>query len=85
MLCDLFKTHLTQVKRSLFSRSLRILPLPDQVGVVEGLTFLVSCAKDVFPISDQNLLASVSELLKMLSLADGALTGDAGYKHRCGN
>ena len=66
------------MKRSLFSRSLRILPLPDQVGVVEGLTFLVSCAKDIFPISDQNLLASVSELLKMLSLADGALTGDAG-------
>jgi transformation/transcription domain-associated protein len=63
------------VKRTLFSRSLRILPLPDQVGIVEGLAFLITCFPDVLPLTDQHLLAFLSELLKMLSIADD-IVGD---------
>lgn len=70
---EFFSSHVTAVKRTLFSRSLRILPLPDQVGIVEGLAFLITCYPDVLPLTDQHLLAFLSELLKMLSIADGII------------
>lgn len=76
VLTSLLQPHETILKRCLFSRSLRILPLPDQVGIVETLAFLISFAPDVLPLSDQHLLAFLGELLKMLSIADGAMNGD---------
>ena len=72
---DFLSTRATAVKRTLFSRSLRILPLPDQVGIVEGLAFLITCFPGVLPLTDQHLLAFLSELLKMLSIADD-IVGD---------
>jgi len=57
----------------LFSRSLRLLPLPQQVGVVEGLGIIVKQAPKLLPLSDQHLLAFLSELLKMSSVADGEM------------
>ena len=75
---DILKSHISVLKRSLFSRSLRILPLPDQVAIVESLAFLVSDFPDVLPLSDQHFLAFLSELLKMLSIADGEMKWDVG-------
>jgi transformation/transcription domain-associated protein len=78
---DKFTKHLTLVKRVLFSRSLRLLPLPEQIGVVEALSTIVQQIPDLFVLDDQHLLAFLSELLKMSSVADGEmadanLTGD---------
>lgn len=70
-------SHITILKRCLFSRSLRILPLPDQVGIIEALAFLITSFPSVLPLSDQHLLAFLSELLKMLCVADGEMKGDA--------
>lgn len=75
---EFFSTHVTAVKRTLFSRSLRILPLPDQVGIVEGLAFLITCFPNVLPLTDQHLLAFLSELLKMLSIADDSIPDASG-------
>ena len=46
------------------------------MGIVETLAFLISFTPDVLPLSDQHLLAFLGELLKMLSIADGAMNGD---------
>jgi transformation/transcription domain-associated protein len=73
---EFFSKHVTAVKRTIFSRSLRILPLPDQVGIVEGLAFLITCFPDVLPLTDQHLLAFLSEILKMLSIADDIIQGE---------
>ena len=73
---DLLKEHITIIKRQLFSRSLRILPLPDQVGIVEALAFIVDKAPALLPITDQHLLAFFSELLKMMAIADGEMASD---------
>ncbi len=58
----------------MFSRSLRLLPLQEQVGAVEALTVLVDRVPDLIPLEDQHLLAFLSELLKMASVADGEMT-----------
>jgi hypothetical protein len=58
------------VRKVLFSRSLRLLPLSHQVGVIEGLAALVKHFPEVLSMSDQHLLAFLSELLKMSSVAD---------------
>ena len=65
------------IRRVIFSRSLRLLPLAEQVGAVEALAFIVKEARDVLPLSDQHLLAFLSELLKMSSVADGEMTDSA--------
>ena len=65
--------HLTLLRRVLFSRSLRLLPLLEQVGVVEALAVLVDQLPDLIPLDDQHLLAFLSELLKMASVADGEM------------
>jgi len=67
-------SHLSLIRRVLFSRSLKLLPLPQQVGVVEGLAVIIQETPDVFPLSDQHLLAFLSELLKMSSVADGEMS-----------
>lgn len=77
----LFKHHLSSIRRVIFSRSLRLLPLGEQVGAVEALAFLVREVNNVLPLSDQHLLAFLSELLKMSSVADGEMSDPAlaGY------
>lgn len=70
----LFRKHLTLIKRVLFSRSLRLLPLPEQVGAVEALAVIVGQLPEIIPLNDQHLLAFLSELLKMSSVADGDMT-----------
>jgi hypothetical protein len=77
----LFKSHLSSIRRVIFSRSLRLLPLAEQVGAVEALTFIVKESKNVLPLADQHLLAFLSELLKMSSVADGEMSDAAlqGY------
>lgn len=69
-----FKSQLTLIKRVLFSRSLRLLPLPEQVGAVEALAVIVDQLPELIPLDDQHLLAFLSELLKMSSVADGEMT-----------
>jgi transformation/transcription domain-associated protein len=53
---------------------LRLLPLPQQVGVVEALTAVIVKFPRAFPLTDQHLLSCLSELLKLLSVADGEMT-----------
>lgn len=62
------------IRRVLFSRSLRLLPLLEQIGVVEALATLVNQIPDLIPLEDQHLLAFLSELLKMASVADGEMS-----------
>lgn len=66
--------HLSTIKRVLFTRSLRLLPLPEQVAVIEALATLVDFAPDLLPVADQHLLAFLSEFLKLSSIADGEMT-----------
>lgn len=67
------------IRRTVFSRSLRLLSLPQQVSVVEGLAVIVKSIPGLIPLSDQHLLAFLSELLKMLSVADGEMV-DKNFK-----
>ena len=71
---DLLKDHMSSIKRVLFARSLRLLPLPEQVGVFDALAFLIHQFPSLIPISDQHLLAFLSEFLKMSSIADGEMS-----------
>jgi len=71
---EALKEHMTLIKRVLLTRSLRLLPLPEQVGAVEALAMIVHHLPDLIPLNDQHLLAFLSELLKMSSVADGAMT-----------
>jgi hypothetical protein len=58
-----------------------LLPLPQQVGVVEGLAMFVKQHPTLLPLSDQHVLALISELLKMLSVGDGEMTDVALKDH----
>ena len=71
---EALKVHMALIKRVIFSRSLRLLPLPEQVGAVEALAMLVDQLPGLVPLNDQHLLAFLSELLKMSSVADGEMT-----------
>lgn len=71
---EIFKSQMPLIKRVLFSRSLRLLPLPEQVGAVEALATVVDQLPNLIPLNDQHLLAFLSELLKMSSVADGEMT-----------
>lgn len=70
----LLSCHMTTIKRLLFLRSLRLLPLSEQVGVFEALVFLIQEAPSLVPLSDQHLLAFLSEFLKMSSIGDRDMT-----------
>ena len=65
---------MSTIKRVLFTRSLRLLPLPEQVAVIEALSTLVDFVPGLLPIADQHLLAFLSEFLKLSSIADGDIT-----------
>lgn len=67
-------SHMSTIKRVLFTRSLRLLPLPEQVAVIEALTALVDFVPGMLPVSDQHLLAFLSEFLKLSSIADGEMS-----------
>lgn len=67
----LLSGHMAAIKRLLFARSLRLLPLSEQVGVFDALAFLIQEAPSLLPLSDQHLLAFLSEFLKMSSVGDG--------------
>jgi transformation/transcription domain-associated protein len=60
---------------------LRLLPLPHQVGVVEGLAIFIKQHPGLLPLSDQHLLVFLQDLLKMLSVADGEMN-DLSLKDR---
>jgi hypothetical protein len=66
--------HLPAMKRVLFTRSLRLLPLPEQVGVIEALAVVVDSMPGLVPITDQQLLGFLSEFLKMSSVVDGEMS-----------
>jgi len=68
---ELLSSHMSTIKRLLFARSLRLLPLPEQVGVFDALAFLIQEIPSLVPLSDQHLLAFLSEFLKMSSIGDG--------------
>jgi len=69
-----FTEQFSLIRRVLFSRSLRLLPLVQQIGAVECLSVLVQQVPSLLPLTDQHLLAFLSELLKMCSVADGEMT-----------
>jgi len=71
---DCFVSKLPFMKRLLFTRSLRLLPLPEQIGVIEALAFVIDCIPGLISISDQQLLGFLSEFLKMGSIVDGEMT-----------
>ena len=71
---ELLRKNLPSIKRVLFSRSLRLLPLLEQIGVVEALTVIVQQVPELFPLDDNHLKAFLSEVLKMSSVADGEMT-----------
>lgn len=78
---ECFSKNLSLIRRVLFSRALRLLHLPQQVGVVEGLAVFIKQQPGIMPLSDQHLLAFLSELLKMLSVADGEMSDNALKNH----
>ena len=65
---------MSTIKRVLFTRSLRLLPLPEQVAVIEALSTLVDFVPGLLPVADQHLLAFLSEFLKLSSIADGEMS-----------
>lgn len=67
----LLSPHLSSLKRLVFPKLLRTLPLPNQCAAVDACAFLLDKAPKLIPITDQNLLAFLAELLKMISIADG--------------
>lgn len=69
----ILKKHLSTIKRVLFARSLRLLTLSEQVGVVEALAVVVNSAPTVLALDDQHVLAFLSEFLKLSSIADGEM------------
>jgi hypothetical protein len=68
------KSRIELIRRVIFSRTLRLLPLPHQVGAIEGLATIVRFFPSLFPLTDQHVLTFLSELLKMASVADGEMT-----------
>jgi hypothetical protein len=68
------KGRIDFIRRVIFSRTLRLLPLPHQVGAIEGLATIVKLFPTLFSLTDQHVLTFLSELLKMASVADGEMT-----------
>ena len=74
---NLLSQHLSSLKRLLFPKSLRTLPLPNQCAIVDACAFLLNRAPTLIAITDPNLLAFLAELLKMISIADGEFSDPA--------
>ncbi|KAL9186273.1 hypothetical protein ACHAXT_005511 [Thalassiosira profunda] len=69
----LLAPHINALKRLLFPKVLRVLPLPNQVAIIEACVFIVERAPKLIPIADQHLIGFLSEILKMISIADGEI------------
>ena len=67
----LLSNHVNSLKRLIFPKLLRTLPLPNMCAVVDACAYILDRAPKLIPIADQSLLAFLSELLKMISIADG--------------
>lgn len=76
-LAELFKKQSSSIRRILFSRSLRHLQLQDQIATIELFTYTITHAPEVLPISDNQTVVFLSELLKILSVGDGEMTSDS--------
>lgn len=74
---SMLSPHVNSLKRLCFPKLLRILPLAQQVAVVDACAFLLDRVPKLITIDDQNLLAFVSELLKMINIADGEFADPA--------
>jgi hypothetical protein len=74
---SVFSKHVSLIRKVIFSRSLRLLPLAEQVGAVDALAFLVKEVNSILPLTDPHQLAFLSELLKMSSVADGEMSDPA--------
>jgi hypothetical protein len=61
----LIAENLSFIRRLLFSRSLRLIPLPHQVGAVEGLAVLMKLLPESIPLTDNQLLGFLSEVRKL--------------------
>jgi hypothetical protein len=70
----ILSNQMRTIKKLIFSRSLRLLPLPEQIGVFDALAFLVHQIPGLLPLFDQHFLAFLSEFLKMSSIADGEMS-----------
>lgn len=55
---------------------MRLLPLPQQVGVVDALAAIIKKFPSFLSATDQHLLGCLSELLKMSSVADGEMVDE---------
>lgn len=64
-------------KRLLFSKSLRNLSVPEQIATVETFSFIVKHNPTLLPVSENLVLVFFSELLKMMSVADGEMTSES--------
>lgn len=69
--------HESTTKRLLFSKSLRNLSIPEQVATIETFSFIVKHDPKLLPLSENLVLVFFSELLKMMSVADGEMTSES--------
>lgn len=74
---DLLTKSSSVIKRQLFSRSLRNLPLADQIATIETFAYVMKRSPGLVALSDNQVLRFISELLKMLSVADGEMAYDS--------
>jgi hypothetical protein len=73
---EFVRERIDLIRRVLFSRTLRLLPLSHQVGTVEGLATVVKLFPYLLPLVDQHVLTFLSELLKMASVADKEMSDE---------
>jgi hypothetical protein len=73
---EFVRDRIDLIRRVLFSRTLRLLPLSHQVGTIEGLATVVKLFPILFPLTDQHVLTFLSELLKMASVADKEMSDE---------
>lgn len=73
---EFVRDRIDLIRRVLFSRTLRLLPLSHQVGTVEGLATVVKLFPNLLPLVDQHVLTFLSELLKMASVADREMSDE---------
>lgn len=76
-LSKLLAKHDKETKRLLFSKSLRNLPLSEQIAAIEAFTFIAKEDSKLLPLSENLVLVFFSELLKMMSVADGEMTSES--------
>ncbi len=71
------KEHESMIKKLLFSKSLRNLSVAEQVATIETFSFIAKYVPALLPLSENLVLVFFSELLKMMSVADGEMTSES--------